>query len=132
MADRKNCVLVVDDEPLIRLALVMAFEEQGFQVVEAGNVLEAIAVIARGHVDALVTDIDMPGGLSGLDLAELVAAISSAAIVVVSGMPMPPDCILPTGAVFFAKPYNIEHVIAAARAQIAERGNASRATAGLT
>ena len=39
MADRKNSVLVVDDEPLIRLALVMAFEEQGFQVVEAGNVL---------------------------------------------------------------------------------------------
>ena len=129
MANRKNTVLVVDDEPLIRLALVIAFEDHGFEVTEAGNVLEAVAILSRGHIDALVTDVDMPGGLSGLDLVDLVAAISSAALVIVSGRSLPTDYKLPAEAVYIAKPYDIERVISSTRAQIADRASSVRAAA---
>jgi two-component system, response regulator PdtaR len=123
-----NTVLIVDDEPLIRMSLAAAFEDEGFVVVEARNVLEAVAVLARRPVAALVTDVDMPGGLNGLDLVDLVAATSRfTTIVVVSGRDLPVDYDLPASAVFHSKPYNHLQIIAEVRGEIGiyRRTNAS-------
>jgi len=49
-------VLVVEDEPLIRLFLADALEDAGFAVLEAGSVLEAVGVLGmRTDVDAIFT-----------------------------------------------------------------------------
>jgi CheY-like chemotaxis protein len=64
-------VLVVENEPLIRMMLVEALEGDGYAVREAGTVLPAIAVLGHANINAVITDIDMPGGLTGLDLAQL-------------------------------------------------------------
>ena len=61
-------VLIVDDEPLIRLILADALGEVGFTVTEASNVLEAVAILGQTQIDAIVADVDMPGGLNGFDL----------------------------------------------------------------
>lgn len=80
-------VLLVEDEPLIRLVLAEALIDEGYHVSMASNVLEAIAVIGRNRTfDALITDVDMPGSLNGLELASMVASYApSTAIIVTSG-----------------------------------------------
>lgn len=113
MVMSRDTVLVVDDEPLIRMSLAVSFEDAGFIVAEARNVLEALPILACGNVAALITDVDMPGGLSGLDLVDLVSATCrSTAIVVVSGRDLPCDYDMPAGAVFHSKPYSHALIVA--------------------
>jgi len=59
-------ILVVDDEPALRRALRRLLEKKGWTVSEAGAASEALEVVGRGGVDAVICDIMMPGG-SGLD-----------------------------------------------------------------
>jgi len=47
--------------------------DEGYQVVEAANVLEDVAMLGQRNVDAVVTDVDMPGGLNDLDLAKMIS-----------------------------------------------------------
>ena len=67
---RSCTVLVVDDEPLIRLSLAMALEDKGCRTYEAGSAAEAIAVLEKNRDIAVVfTDIQMPGTMDGIALA---------------------------------------------------------------
>ncbi len=65
-------VLVVEDEQSVRLLTRMVLERQGYRVLEAANGREALEVWQRhvGRIDLLFTDIVMPEGMSGRDLAD--------------------------------------------------------------
>lgn len=66
-------VLVVEDEGLIRLNLVDELEDAGFRVIEASNADEALkALDSRPGIQAIFTDIDMPGSIDGLRFATAV------------------------------------------------------------
>ena len=66
-------VLVVEDEPVVRFNAVEIIEQAGWNALEASNSAEALGVLAEvGAVDVLFTDINMPGEMNGLDLAERV------------------------------------------------------------
>ncbi len=77
-------VLVVDDEPLIRFATVEALEEAGFDVLEAGNADEALVLLQTNVVDAVFTDVNMPGTTDGLGLMAQVRARSPQTRVIVT------------------------------------------------
>ncbi len=64
-------LLVVDDEPALRRLLVRVFEREGFRVLDAGSgeAAEIVWTECAGDVQVLVTDIVMPGGMDGLELA---------------------------------------------------------------
>ena len=63
----QECVLVVEDEELIRIILAEVLEEEGFQVIEASTGDEAAGLIdTLRHIHALVTDIHMPGQRDGI------------------------------------------------------------------
>lgn len=63
-------ILVVDDEPLVRLAMVEALKDGGYSVVEADNGQSALEEMGRADVlRGLVTDIRMEPGLDGWELA---------------------------------------------------------------
>ncbi len=65
-----KCVLLVEDEGLIRLTLAETLEDAGYTVVEAGTGDEACALLReRPEVDVLLTDIQMPGLADGIDVA---------------------------------------------------------------
>jgi two-component system, response regulator PdtaR len=99
-------VLIVDDEVLIRLTAADGFIDAGFAVLEAANGDEALAVLeANPTVDALFTDVNMPGSIDGFELARAAAERwPSLAVVVSSGrMARPGD--LPLDTAFIAKPY---------------------------
>lgn len=65
-------VLVVDDEPLIRMLVIDTLEELGLEAVEAGTASGAVAVLDSGQpLDLLVTDLNFPGGMDGRQLATI-------------------------------------------------------------
>ncbi len=106
-------VLVVDDEVLIRMTVTDALEDAGFEVIEAGTVDEALDKIDDGTIHFLFTDIQMPGLLTGVDLAHEVAArFPHAGIVVASGRITPGEIDLPSSAQFFSKPYDLDLIVA--------------------
>ncbi len=107
----QRTVLVVEDELLIRMLLVDTLLDEGYDVVEAGNVLEAVAALGLRKIDAVITDIDMPGGLSGLDLAQMISSTHmNIPVIIASGGHRLRSEELPGDAVFVPKPYRIENL----------------------
>ncbi|WP_426131771.1 response regulator transcription factor [Pararhizobium sp. PWRC1-1] len=107
----QQTVLVVDDEPLIRMALADSLADEGYAVLEASNVLEAVAVLGRHHIDALITDVDMPGALNGFDLMRLVTSYGAGvAVIVTSGGHTERECQGGQEFCFLAKPYSFETI----------------------
>jgi CheY-like chemotaxis protein len=96
-------VLVVEDEPLLRMAAVDMIEEAGLQAVEARNADDAIQILeGRDDIRIVFTDIDMPGSMDGLKLAAAVRRKwPPISIIVVSGHRKPAMGELPSGSVFF-------------------------------
>ena len=111
-------VLVVEDEALVRMGMVDYLEDSGFEVLEASNADEAIAMLVEhAEIRVLFTDIDMPGGIDGLRLAAAVRdRWPPIRIVVTSGHRNVTPDELPHEARFFQKPYNPDEVAAVFRA----------------
>jgi CheY-like chemotaxis protein len=114
--DRK-AVLVVEDEPLLRMMAMDMVEDGGFDPVEARDADEAIAILeARTDITIVFTDIDMPGSMNGLRLA---AAIRDRwppiEIILTSGHFRLDDRSIPARTVFFPKPYDHAAVVATLR-----------------
>jgi DNA-binding response OmpR family regulator len=85
MASGGGTVLVVDDEPSIRLLCRVNLELEGLRVLEAGTLAEARAVLEREHVDVAVLDVHL-GPDDGRDLLdELRAAESATRVVMLTG-----------------------------------------------
>jgi CheY-like chemotaxis protein len=67
----KEIILAVEDDPDVRAQTTGALRELGYQVLEAGNGKEALKILAeQPHVDLLFTDVGLPGGMNGRQLAE--------------------------------------------------------------
>jgi signal transduction histidine kinase len=62
-------VLFVEDDPLVQQVVVPALQTSGFNVVSAATAEEALAIMGERQIDAVFTDIVMPGGRDGLQLA---------------------------------------------------------------
>jgi CheY-like chemotaxis protein len=101
-------VLIVEDEPLIRIGAVKFTEDAGFEVIEAASADEAIRILeCRGDIRVVFTDIHMPGSMDGLKLAHAVRnRWPPIKIIVTSGRDMITEHDLPEGGRFFAKPYD--------------------------
>jgi signal transduction histidine kinase/CheY-like chemotaxis protein len=69
-AGEGRTVLVVDDEATVRMVLADVLASAGHRVLEAGDGPAAVALIdSAGGVDLLITDIGLPGGMNGHELA---------------------------------------------------------------
>jgi CheY-like chemotaxis protein len=106
-------VLVVEDETLVRMFMADFLDEAGFKVFEAVNADEALTVLeARPDVQAVVTDIEMPGSMNGIELAhEIRHRWPGIGVIVTSGRQRPGLNDLPEGVPFLAKPYLPETVV---------------------
>ena len=106
-------VLVVEDEPLIRLGIVSMLEDRGFVVVEAANADEAIRKLqSQPEIAIVLTDVDMPGTMDGVKLAHYVHnRWPPIRLIVISGKVQPGMDELPEGARFVSKPYEEMHLL---------------------
>src|SRR3954470_10107757 len=105
---KRPVVLVVEDEFLLRMNAVDMIAAAGFEVIEAANADEAIAILEnRRDITVVFTDIQMPGSMDGLKLARAVRGRwPPIKIVATSGHVSVSDADLPEGGRFLAKPYN--------------------------
>ena len=107
-------VLVVEDEALIRLFIRGALEDGGYAAAEAQTADEALDLLQNDGYAAVVTDIEMPGALSGLDLAWIVETRwPEIGIVLTSGRTLPSPEEIPPGARFITKPCQTELLLQA-------------------
>jgi CheY-like chemotaxis protein len=108
----QSLVLIVEDEPLIRLCGVKALEDAGYNVVEATNADEAIAILeCRNDICFVFTDIHMPGSMDGLKLAYAVRhRWPPIKIILTSGRSNLSKEELPNGCRFLPKPYDVQAI----------------------
>lgn len=64
-------VLVIDDEPIVRMLIVEVLEEAGYMVLEAGDGPSGLRILeSANQVDLLITDVGLPGGMNGRQVAD--------------------------------------------------------------
>jgi len=116
-AVKRPVVLVVEDDPLIRIGAVEMIETAGFDVVEAANADEAMEILeAQLDITVVFTDIQMPGSMDGLKLAAAVRGCwPPIKIVATSGIVDVRKVDLPEGGRFLPKPYSSAEIIGTLR-----------------
>jgi len=106
-------VLIVEDEPLVRMLGADVLEDAGFEVVEAFNGDEALQVLdARPDIKVLFTDVNMPGSLDGLELARVVhERRPDIKLLIASGQVRLSEDQIPDQGRFLTKPYGPEAIV---------------------
>jgi signal transduction histidine kinase/CheY-like chemotaxis protein len=70
-AEAGAVVLLIEDEPALRMVIVEVLSELGYTVLEAGNSQSGLQIVHTGaRIDLLVTDVGLPGGMNGRQLAD--------------------------------------------------------------
>jgi two-component system KDP operon response regulator KdpE len=116
----ENCrLLIVDDEPALRKALRASLTANGFEVSEARNGEEALALLPQTPIDVVLLDINMPGR-NGIEICRRIRELSTqTGIIMVTVRDTEEDKIeaLEAGADdFITKPYRLREMIARVRA----------------
>jgi len=124
-------ILVVDDEPQVRLLLRRCFEGEGYAVTEAGNGAEVMELLSRSTFDLVTLDLNLPDG-DGLTIAREIRARSPVPIVMVTGKGDTIDRVvgLELGADdYITKPFHLREVLARVRAVLRRSGIGASAAA---
>jgi PAS domain S-box-containing protein len=115
-------VLVVEDNIGMRRVALRQLSELGYRVLDCDRAAAALEVLQRESVDLLFSDIVMPGGLDGVELARIAQERWPALkIVLTSGFPqarVEGNGGLPGGLNLLSKPYHKEELAAALRAAL--------------
>lgn len=113
----KACILLVEDEVLVRMMVAEHLLERGFKVIEAATGDEAAEALMTGaRVDIVLSDVQMPPGLmDGLGLLDFVRKHRAGVpVVLCSGTLLPEEAMNRGVAAFIAKPFvlpNVEMVL---------------------
>jgi len=112
-AEERTLVLIVEDEALVRMHGCDVLESAGFQVLEADTADEAVALLERHPgVHLLFSDIDMPGSMDGLELAEIVhSRWPRIGLLLTSGHHRLVDSAIPDNGLFVPKPWNEDDIV---------------------
>lgn len=110
MPNRPYAVLIVEDEPILRLDIAETFISAGFRTFEAASAHEAIEILeSHPEICAVFTDIQMSGTMDGIQLAHVIRKRRPPTILVVSsGNSFPAAYALPSQTTFLSKPYEAE------------------------
>jgi PAS domain S-box-containing protein len=117
-------VLIVEDDATVRSVVVHVLKQNGYRIHEAinGNTALELWETCGPETDVLITDMVMPGGVSGHELAQqLLAKKPSLKVLYTSGYSAEVfrgDFVLPQGVDFLRKPYRAEDLLAAIRAAV--------------
>ena len=70
-SSNSETVLVVDDEPTVRMLISDILEELGYVAIEAADSVAGLKVLqSDARIDLLVTDVGLPGGMNGRQMAD--------------------------------------------------------------
>jgi DNA-binding NtrC family response regulator len=108
-----DTILLVEDEPLVRLAIASHLEDCGYHVLQAESADEALIVLLKHpEIGVVFTDVRMSGRIDGLGLAKWVVEHRPRIAVMVASGDTAKDTVLKElcGAQAFLKPYNFDEV----------------------
>ncbi len=122
MTDSRPIILVVEDEPIIRMGAVALVVDAGFEALEAANADDAIQILeARCDIQLVFTDIDMPGTMDGIKLTHFIRnRWPPIKLLVASGATILEESQFPEGARLFSKPYASHTIVEAMIALLGE------------
>jgi two-component system, response regulator PdtaR len=113
-------ILIVEDDPLLRMLAVEFVNEAGFETIEASDADQAIIMLETcSKIAVLFTDINMPGSMDGLKLTQVVSNRWPGIKILVASANVrlqPTD--LPPNGRFLGKPYRAVAIIAALRSLV--------------
>ena len=109
----KQTLLFVDDEPALLALVGDALEDEGYEVVRASSGADAMALLTSGKTfDFIVSDVSMPDGVSGVDLARCARqSMPATRIVLASGHPKAQLDEFPPEVAFLPKPYRLGQIL---------------------
>jgi CheY-like chemotaxis protein len=107
------CLLLVDDDPLVRMVLTMGLQDKGFDVTEAATAEAALVLLEHGlQPMAVVSDIDLGQGYNGIELADRLAhSHPGLPVVLISGRLSPDLSATGKHRAFLPKPFMIEALV---------------------
>lgn len=111
MTEETHAALIVDDDALVLMVSCAILQDAGYRPFQAADVREALAVMGKhgSEIGLLFSDVEMPGGRNGLELAHDVSKRwPHVAIVIASGRVTPSPEEMPPGATFLPKPFSAE------------------------
>jgi CheY-like chemotaxis protein len=122
MTTRSSTIMVVDDEAAVRTTIGAVLDLEGYTIVEAGDGEEAIRQIRTRAVDAVISDVRMPG-VDGISLAGWIANNTPAiTLMLMSGSRRSATLKgLPSEALFFQKPFQMPALLAALKNRLAHK-----------
>jgi len=117
----RHRILVVDDEPLLRVHLRHALESQGYEVIEAANGADGLLAVARDAPSAVVLDVTMPD-LSGLEVLRRIRSSDRTVPVILSSgyHSAALDAERDSFQAFLAKPYTLGELLDAVERALAK------------
>jgi DNA-binding NtrC family response regulator len=114
-SDPRACILLVEDELLIRLVIADELRDVGHHVVEACDADEAVTILEATEPDLIITDVRMPGTMDGIGLLGFVKrSFPTIPVIITSGHLDPAHAIERGASLFVAKPYTFDAVVKAA------------------
>jgi len=112
--DAKPVVLVVEDDDLVREAIVLELEDAGFDVMTAESGDEASFLLPKmKRIDLLLTDIRMPGRVNGWVLADMARCRRPNLPIIYASGYNPQEKHEVEGSLFVSKPYHAGDILAA-------------------
>ncbi len=118
-------ILIVDDEPTIRMLLTDVLRDQGYAVIEAADSVAGLKVLRSDvHIDLLISDVGLPGGMNGRQMAdagrELRPGLGILFITGYAETAAVGDGQLEAGMQVLTKPFAVEELAARVRAAMGE------------
>ncbi len=106
-------VLIVEDEPLLRMFNADMLSDAGFEVLEAADASEALHLLeTNSDISVVFTDVEMPGALDGFALAQRIEMRwPGIGVLVTSGRCYPNQVFTAAQRSFVAKPFRVAQVV---------------------
>ena len=123
---KSKVILVVEDEPMIRLALCTELEDKGFEVKEASCAADAVGILQEPGcpVDLVFSDVRMPGEMDGVGLSKWIFENRPNTPVILASGDIGKENAMKDlcGAEAITKPYSFDAAAEKIRVMIAKRG----------
>lgn len=122
-------ILIIDDEKNIREGLAADFEMDGYETRLAANGKEGLEIVKSEQIDLVITDLRMPGGVSGEEvLRQITTKMPGIPVIVLTGHGSIDAAVkaMQAGAYdFLTKPLNLEQLETIVRKALQNRGGKS-------
>lgn len=111
-----STVLIVEDAEILRSLMVEAISLLDVSVMDCASADDALPLLETSSIDLVISDVNMPGSMDGIELAQLIwARWPGLPVIIMSGNRVVPEEQLPAIAMFLPKPCSLDTLHQAVR-----------------